>query len=169
MDGCRRWDAGGHEARAGGAGVLERGSGAGGAGGCGERKRGWVEVSGGGGVSWRVDEGAVDEGGVIGGACDPGHGGGGERGAIWVRCDAREWWFGGHGCFGRGMRYAGAAYPVVGGGCGGAVGVPVWALGFDDGAGGMCESMHVSIVVVLEVLRCACPVVRYGRCGHTVG
>ena len=75
MDGCHRWDAGGHEA---GAGVLEQGSGIGGAGGCGECQRGWVGVSGGGGVSWRVDEGRVDEGGVVGGACDPRRGGGGE-------------------------------------------------------------------------------------------
>ena len=54
-----RWDAGGYEAGAGGAGVLEWGSGACGAGGCGKRERGCVEVSGGGSVSWQVDGGMV--------------------------------------------------------------------------------------------------------------
>ena len=98
MDGCHRWDAGGHEAGAGGAGVLEWGSGAGGAGGCGKCKCGWVKVSGGGGVSWRVDEGVVNEGGVVDGACDPGHGVDGLRGVVWARLNVRwcvhcgVWW-----------------------------------------------------------------------------
>ena len=51
-------------------------------GGWGECKRGGVGASmydGGGSVSWQVDRGVVDEGGVIGGACDPGCGGGGEH------------------------------------------------------------------------------------------
>ena len=50
---------------------------------------GWWQVSegrfnssgydGGDGVLWRVDEGGVDEDGVVGRACDPRRGGGGER------------------------------------------------------------------------------------------
>ena len=46
---------------------------------------GWVEVSGGGGVSWQVDRGVVDEDGAMGGA---GSSWGGVCGAVWVRCDA---------------------------------------------------------------------------------
>ena len=74
MDGCCRWDAGGHEVGAGGVGVLEQGLGAGGADGHGKHKHDKVDSSGyysGNRVSWRVDEGGVDEDGAIGGVCDP--------------------------------------------------------------------------------------------------
>ena len=37
-----------------------------GAGGCGRHEHGWVKVSGGGRVSWRVDKGVVDEDGAVG-------------------------------------------------------------------------------------------------------
>ena len=87
-----------------------------------------------------------------GGACDPGRGGGDECGAVWVRCDARWWWFGGHGGFGGGMRYARAAYHVVSGGCGGVVGAFKRGLGFDGVAGGMCESACVTVVVEFRLL-----------------
>ena len=71
IDGCCRWDAGGHEAGVGGTGVLEWGLGAGGAGGGGEHKHDRVDSSGyygGDGVSWQVNGGVMDEDGAMGGA-----------------------------------------------------------------------------------------------------
>ena len=47
------------------------------------------------------------------------------------------------------MRYARAAYHVVSGGCGGVVGDFEGGLGFDDAAGGACESVCIAVVVVL--------------------
>ena len=32
------------------------------------------------------------------------------------------------------------------------MGILAWALGFDNGAGGMCESMHVAVVIVSRLL-----------------
>ena len=115
---------------------------------------GGVSVSrydGDGSVSWQVDRGVMDEDRAVGRACDPGHGGGGEHGAIWVRCDARGWWFSGHGGFGRGMRYTGAAYHVVSGRCGGIVGGFECGLGFDDAVGDMFESACITVVVEFRI------------------
>ena len=50
------------------------------------------------------------------------------------------------------MRYTGAAYHGVRGGCRGVVGGFMWALGFDDAAGGACESVCIAGVVVLGFL-----------------
>ena len=47
------------------------------------------------------------------------------------------------------MRYAGAAYHVVGGGCGGVMGGFECGPRFDNTAGGACESMCIAIIVVL--------------------
>ena len=117
--------------------------------GCGEPGCGRVEVSGGGGASWRIDGGMMDKDGVVGSAGGSWHGGGGVRGAVWVRLDARGWWFGRHGGFSGGMRYAHAAYHVVSGGCGGIVGGFECGPRFDDTAGGACESMCIAVIVIL--------------------
>ena len=72
MDGCHRWDVWGHEVgidngggvaaecRINGGANVERGSGAGAAGGRGKHECGWVEVSSSGSVSWQVNGGVVD-------------------------------------------------------------------------------------------------------------
>ena len=50
------------------------------------------------------------------------------------------------------MRYTRAAYHVIGGGCGGVMGGFECGLGFDDSAGGACESVCIAIVVELGFL-----------------
>ena len=47
-------------------------------------------------------------------------------------------------------QFAGAACHVVGGGCGGAVGGFEGGLGFDDTAGGVFESVCVTVIVILR-------------------